>query len=144
MHPRTLSAICLSGVLGLAACATPPGGPRAARNAVYATDLAGKAAVCVAAPVKVTDGKDVDATIATGGGGWCAITVSRNDDPLTAGLLTEAPRSGSVYVHTVGDDTRVDYTPRGAVVADSFSVKFIPGDETMHVTVTPAAAGAAK
>ena len=85
------------------------------------------------------DGKDAAGTIATGGGGWCGILVDRAGHPFGAGLLTQAPRNGSVYVHTVGEKTRVDYTPFHATTADTFAVKFIPGDETMHVTVTPAA-----
>ena len=82
----------------------------------------------------------------TSSNGWCGIPVRRADQPLGAALLTQPPRSGSVYVHTVGDETRVDYTHRpGTRVADSFAVKFIPGDATMTVTVAAAApAGAAK
>ena len=139
---KLTAALCLP-IFGLAACMVqPPAGPAA--NPGFAADAAGKAASCNAPPVAVMDGKDSTATIATGGGGWCGIVVTREGKPLGAGLLTQPPRSGSVFVHLVGDVTRVDYTPFAAVAADSFAVKFIPGDETMRVTVTPPPAKVAK
>ena len=141
--------LCLP-LLGLSACMTQPQVlGRSSRLPTYSTDLAGKAAECTVSAVTLQDGKEATATMTTGGGGWCGILVRHNDDPFGAGLLTQAARGGSVYVHTVGDDTRVDYTPRaGTSGADSFTVKFIPGDATMRVTVTvdapaPAAAPAA-
>ncbi len=131
------AALCLP-LLVLAACAQQPAaGPGAAVG--FARDAANKAAVCEAPPVSL-EGKDAAATIATGGGGWCGIQVTHEGRPFGAGLLTQAPRNGSVYVHTVGNATRVDYTPFKAAGADAFAIKFIPGDETMHVTVSSAAA----
>ena len=139
MHARTIANLCLAA-LGLAACAQQAAGPTGSRNTIYATDLAGKAASCTAPDVSLAQGKDSTGTIATGGGGWCGINVTLDGNALTAGLLTQAPRSGRVYIHTVGDATRVDYTPAaGTAAADTFAVKFIPGDETMQVTVTSAA-----
>ncbi len=129
--------------LGLTACTQQTGGLAASgRHPTYATDLAGKAAVCTAPDVQLTQGQAATGTLATGGGGWCGIAVTLGGDALTAGLLTQPPRAGQVYVHTVGDVTRVDYTPTGAATADAFAVQFLPGDETMRVTVsgaTPAA-----
>jgi hypothetical protein len=139
MHAKYLAAPLLAATL-LAACtqqAAPVLGPR---NPVYSTDLRGKAAVCTAPDVAITEGKSATATIATGGGGWCGVNVTMGGNPLTAGLLTQAPKNGKVYIHTVGDATRVDYTPAGAgVTGDAFTVTFIPGNETMQVTVTGAA-----
>ena len=138
---HVFAALCLP-LLGLAACVQQPAaGPGAAAG--FARDFANKAAVCEAPPVSL-EGKDVAATIATGGGGWCGIPVTHDGHSFGAGLLTQAPRNGSVYVHTVGNTTRVDYTPFKAAGADAFTVKFIPGDETMHVTVSSAATPAAK
>ena len=136
MQAKPIAIACLAA-LGLAACTQPIAGPAGSRNQQYATDLAGKAASCTAPDVALTQGKEAAGTIATGGHGWCGIAVTMGGDPLTAGLLTQAPRNGHVYVHTVGDVTRVDYTPSGAAtVADAFVVQFIPGDEIMRVTVT--------
>ena len=44
-------------------------------------------------------------------GGWCGITVAQDGKPYDAGLLTQAPEHGKVYIHPVGDATRIDYTP---------------------------------
>ncbi len=144
MHVRHLALFLPA--LTLAGCATPAQQAARNRSPVYAADLSGKAASCTAPEEKLVDGKNSTVAMATGGGGWCGIVVTRDGKPLDAGLLTQRPRNGSVYVHLVGDDTRVDYTPRpGAAGADSFAVKFIPGDETMQVTVNaPAAPVASK
>ncbi len=57
--------------------------------------------------------------------------------PFGAGLLMARPGHGTVVIHAVGDDTRIDYTPdRGFTGSDSFAVKLIPGDATVHVAVT--------
>ena len=138
MHASHI-ALFLPALLLLAGCATPAQQAARNRSPVYAADLSGKAASCTAPEQKLTDGKPSTVAMATGGGGWCGILVTRDGKPLDAGLLTQKPRNGAVYVHLVGDDTRVDYTPRpGAVGADSFAVKFIPGDETMQVMVNAA------
>jgi hypothetical protein len=109
---------------------------------VYAHDMEGKAALCTApysalAPVA---GKDNVVTITTGGNGWCGVPVRNDTGPYTAGLLTEAAHNGKVIVHTVGDDTRIDYVAKaGPVLADSFAVRLVPGDAVMRVTVNPPA-----
>ena len=137
MQARFLAA--LLPALGLTACAQPQ--PVAvSQTRLFATDLAGKAPLCTVPPVSLADGKDAAVTLATGGGGWCAVSVNRDGRPFSAALVKQKPRFGSVYVHTVGDDTRIDYKPAGpSVVADSFAVKLIPGDQTLKVTVTGAA-----
>ena len=142
MHASHI-ALLLPALMLLAGCVTPAQQAARSRSPVYAADLSGKAASCTAPEEKLTDGKPSAVAMATGGGGWCGILVTRDGKPLDAGLLTQRLRNGAVYIHLVGDDTRVDYTPRpGAVGADSFAVKFIPGDETMQVTVNAPAAPA--
>ncbi len=136
MPARHFAALLSLPLFGLSACMTAPPPAATARLPTYATDLAGKAANCTVSTVVLEDAKEATATMTTGGGGWCGIPVRRSDQPLGAALLTQPARGGNVYVHTVGDDTRVDYTPRvGTSGADTFTVKFIPGDATMRVTV---------
>ena len=147
MPARYHAALLCLPLLGLAACVNQPGAVVAgSRLPTYSTDLSGKAANCTVSAVTLEDGKEATATMTTGGGGWCGIPVRRSDQPLGAGLLTQASRHGAVYIHTVGDDTRVDYTPRaGTSGPDSFTVKFIPGDAILRVTVSidaPAVAAA--
>ena len=46
------------------------------------------------------------------------------------------PTHGSVLIHEVGDNTRIDYTPdRGFTGTDSFAVQLIPGDAKVNVAV---------
>ncbi|MEJ1976609.1 MAG: hypothetical protein WDN49_11405 [Acetobacteraceae bacterium] len=91
------------------------------------------------------DGHSTPVVIATGGGGWCGIPVSRGGQPYAAGLLTQAAQNGKVYVHTVGDDTRIDYTPNpGATAMDAFAVRLLPGDAVLQVQVNNAAPAARK
>ena len=146
MQARHVAALLCLPLLSLSACVTPTPAAIGSRTPVYSTDLVHKAASCTVPSVSLEDGKEAIAAMTTGGGGWCGISVRHNDQPFGAGLLTQQPRNGAVYVHTVGDDTRVDYTPRsGAAGADAFTVRFIPGDATMRVTVNGVApAGAAK
>lgn len=117
-----------------------------AGSPVYATDLAGKAATCTVPTVTPVDGKTVTVAMTTGGGGWCGIPLMLNGKPYGAGLLSQAPKAGKVYVHAVGDATRVDYTPTGAAAGpDAFAVRLIPGNAVLRVAVnSPAQAGAAK
>lgn len=70
-------------------------------------------------------------------GGWCAIHVQQDGKPYKAGLLTQTAEHGTVFIHPVGDDTRIDYTPApGYVGRDNFVVQLIPGNPTIRVTVT--------
>ena len=131
------SALLVSLVAG---CVQPPAISRQARNPVYASDLQGKAASCTASSTVPEAGKTVTATITTDGHGWCGLTLANGDQPFAAGLVERRPEKGHVFIHTVGDDTRVDYTPDAIAVADSFSVRLIPGDATVTVSVQPASA----
>jgi hypothetical protein len=68
--------------------------------------------------------------------GWCAITVNAGGKPFSAGLLTSEPMHGVVLIHSVGDNTRIDYTPDAQFAgADSFVVRLIPGDATIAASV---------
>ncbi len=74
-------------------------------------------------------------------GGWCAVSVHQDGPtPFTAGLLTTRADHGKVYVHSVGDDTRIDYTPEpGFGGNDAFTVTLLPGNATIQVAATVAA-----
>ena len=113
----------------------PPSGPQAR---VFAADMAGAAKVCTAPPVTPAAGQTIDAAIKLGNdGGWCAITVNNSGRPFDAGLLAAPAQHGKVLIHTVGNDTRIDYTPAARYAgADAFTVRLIPGDATIRVTVT--------
>ena len=128
-----------AATLLLQSCAERPSGP-AAR--LFAADLAGGAKACVVPSVSATAGQETQVAVKVGNdGGWCGITVSNGGKPFAAGLLATAPTHGKVLIHTVGHDTRIDYTPdRGYVGADAFSVKLIPGDGLIRasVSVSPA------
>ncbi len=70
-------------------------------------------------------------------GGWCAISVQLDGRPYAAGLLTEPPAHGKVFIHPVGDSTRIDYTPDpGFTGTDRFVVQLIPGYAVLRTTVT--------
>jgi hypothetical protein len=121
--------------LALAACANKgtPSGPR-----VFASDLAGGAKSCSAPAPALKDGGEAQSEMKVGNdGGWCGITVSKDGKPYAAGLLTGMPAHGKVLIHTVGDDTRIDYTPdRGYAGPDQFTVTLLPGETALRVSVT--------
>jgi len=133
------AAACVVAAAGLQGCqqqeaATAPPGARQ-----YAIDQQGGAKSCTAPKeTALTDGKETPAAITVGNeGGWCAISVAHGGEPYSAGLLILRPTHGQVYIHTVGDNTRIDYTPRpGYVGPDSFTARMIPGDATLRVSVT--------
>ena len=111
----------------------------ASTTRLYATDQMGAAKSCtVPAVTAPAPGKEVTATMAVGNdGGWCAITVDDNGHPYRAGLLIRRPAHGRVYIHSVGDATRIDYTPRaGHTGPDSFSVRLLPGGGVIAAAVT--------
>ncbi len=131
---------------GLQGCQQPQvaAPPPAARQ--YAIDQQGGAKLCtVPKETRLTDGKETPAAMTVGNdGGWCAIDVARDGEPYSAGLLILRPTHGQVYIHTVGDNTRIDYTPRpGYAGPDSFTARMIPGDATLRVSVTVAGTAAA-
>jgi hypothetical protein len=123
-------------VLLLQACAERTSSGPPAR--VFAADMTGAAKVCTAPPVTPAAGRTIDAAIKLGNdGGWCAITVNNNGRPFDAGLLAATPQHGKVLIHTVGNDTRIDYTPPARYAGpDAFSVRLIPGDAVIRVTAT--------
>jgi hypothetical protein len=125
----TVVALLLQG------CATPPAAPTAR---VFASDLAGAARSCTVPKVAPVAGQQAPVTMAVGNdGGWCAITVDNGGKPYSAGLLVTEPAHGKVLIHTVGDATRIDYTPDVQYAgADSFGVRLIPGDATITASVT--------
>jgi hypothetical protein len=119
----------------LQACAEQPRSGPSAR--IFAADMAGGAKTCVVPKAAPVAGQEAPVEMKVGNdGGWCGITVSNGGKPYSAGLLTAPPVHGKVQIHTVGNDTRIDYTPdRGFGGADSFAVKLIPGDAALRVAV---------
>jgi hypothetical protein len=110
---------------------------------VYSVDQRGAAKSCTAPEDKVLEpGSKTTLALTLGNdGGWCGLLISQpGDKPFSAGLITTLPAHGRVYVHTVGDSTRIDYTPeRGYTGPDSYVLRLVPGDSTLtvNVTVTP-------
>jgi hypothetical protein len=129
----TLTAI---GLILQGCAATPPASPRS-HATIYSTDMVNKAASCSFTPLApLKDGSTNNVAITTGGGGWCGFGVELDGHPYTAGLLTHGAKSGKVHIHTVGDDTRIDYTPEHVPVGpDSFTVRLLPGNATIQVSV---------
>ncbi|MBE9607593.1 hypothetical protein IAI18_22200 [Acetobacteraceae bacterium H6797] len=129
--------------VALSACSPKPEAP-VARNTlpVFAVDLAGAAKLCtVTDKVEVKPGAVAEATMTVGNdGGWCGINVAQaGPAPFDYGLVARAdrPKNGKVYVHAVGDYTRIDYTPDlGFVGTDSFMVELRPGAGKVKVAVT--------
>jgi len=138
-------AACVLGASALQGCVERPAAT--ARLPVYAYDQTGAARNCTVPSVKPASGKATDAAISVeNDGGWCAFSVQQGRAPYTVGLVTARPKHGKVFVHSVGDETRIDYTPAPAFAgADSFTVKLLPGDAVVEVaaTVTPSAQAAA-
>jgi hypothetical protein len=135
----------LSGaVLLLGGCAQQPVA-RVSSTRLFATDQMGAAKSCTASQVSVTPGQEAPATMTVGNdGGWCALTVDNAGRPFSAGLLPQRPHHGRVFIHSVGDATRIDYTPeRGYAGPDSFAVRLLPGEGIVRVAVTVTAPGAA-
>ena len=119
----------------LQGCTQPP---PASTARVFQADMSGGAKKCQAPKVSPAAGQTADAPVNVGNdGGWCGITVSNGGKPYQAGLLIGAPAHGKVVIHTVGDDTRIDYTPDPRFSGgDSFTVRLIPGDATIRANVT--------
>lgn len=118
---------------GCAPQARPASGTR-----LFATDFAGGAKSCNVPKVSPAAGKETPAAMTVGNdGGWCGITVDNNGHPYSAGLLTDRPEHGQVYIHSVGDATRIDYTPaKGYAGPDKFTVRLLPGNAVVRATVT--------
>jgi hypothetical protein len=122
----------------MAGCAQKPAAP-VSTTRLYEIDQLGAAKACTAPRVTAAEGKPTPAAITvTNDGGWCGLTVQKpGGGPFSAGLLSTRPAHGKAYIHTVGDDTRIDYTPGpGFSGADAFTVTLLPGDGTVQVSVT--------
>ena len=146
--PRGAGLLAVLGLMSLPGCTPPPVAPVAASTTrLYAIDQAGAAKTCSVTPASLTAANlapGMEAKIAmnvANDGGWCAITAPGPDTkPFAAGLLVGDPSHGEAYIHSVGDATRVDYTPdAGFTGADSFVVKLLPGSPILRVSVTVAA-----
>jgi len=128
----------VAGLLVLQGCAEQRAeAPPAAR--IYAVDLQGAARLCTVPAVSLTTDRPAEATMVVGNdGGWCAISVSQpGPKPYDAGLVTERPAHGRLNIHTVGNATRIDYTPdRGYAGPDAFAVRMVPGGAALKVAVT--------
>lgn len=133
-------ALALAGVV-LQGCAEQQAvAPAQPHARLFATDFQGGAKTCIVPKLTLEPGKDVTASMQVGNdGGWCGITVGQDGKPYDAGLLTQAPAHGEVYIHPVGDDTRIDYTPElGFSGADAFVVRLLPGAPVLRVKVAVA------
>ncbi|HEX4173842.1 MAG TPA: hypothetical protein VHY82_15345 [Acetobacteraceae bacterium] len=130
-HALALAATALL----LQACTERP--PAATGPRVFQADLVGAAKSCTVPKVTPTAGQETPVEIKMGNdGGWCAITVNDAGKPFDAGLLLTEPAHGKVYIHTVGDETRIDYTPEPRFAgSDAFAVRLIPGGAVLRASV---------
>jgi hypothetical protein len=139
VHPAAWCALAVTAALLPGCSAEKPPAPHAPQARTYAVDQTGAAKSCTAPRPTLTAGKPSDVAMAvTNDGGWCGLAVAQaGPKPFGAGLLTTRPAHGKVYVHTVGDDTRIDYTPDiGFAGTDGFTVQLVPGDASVRVAVT--------
>jgi hypothetical protein len=136
-------ALLLTGALAQGCALNGATGPGGSKLRMFAADLSGGAKVCEVPKVAPADGQESEAVIKLANdGGWCGIPVHQaGPKPYEAGLLVARPAHGSVLIHGVGDETRIDYTPdRGFTGTDGFTVKLIPGNATVRVNATVTAA----
>ncbi|MBV8456551.1 MAG: hypothetical protein JO122_08045 [Acetobacteraceae bacterium] len=127
----------MAGVLS--GCTPPPTPAAGPVRPVYAIDLQGAAKRCTVSAVTPGAEKVATATMTVGNdGGWCAIAVHQpGPEPFAAGLLIRPASRGKVYIHAVGNNTRIDYTPDpGYVGADSFLVTLLPNRSEVQANVT--------
>jgi hypothetical protein len=121
--------------LVLQACAqqAPP-----SRTRMFQADLIGAAKNCSVPKVAPAAGQEATVAMKMGNdGGWCAITVDNAGKPFDAGLLVTEPAHGKIYIHSVGDDTRIDYTPDARFAGtDAFAVRLLPGGAILRANVT--------
>ena len=125
-----------AAMLLLAGCQAQRPASTAAR---YSVDFRGGAKSCSAPKeLNAASGRTTEAALAVvNDGGWCAMTLDNGGKPYDAGLLTVPPAHGKVYIHKVGDDTRIDYTPdSGFVGDDQFTLKLVPTDAVLAVKAT--------
>jgi hypothetical protein len=126
-------AMAMAGLL--AACTPKPPAPTAR---VFATDLMGGAKTCEVPQVAPAAGKDTPVAMKLDNdGGWCGVAVVADGKPYDAGLLIAPAAHGKVLIHSVGDITRVDYTPESQFAGtDAFAVRLLPGNAVLKVDVT--------
>jgi hypothetical protein len=124
----------------LQGCAGNPAQPAQSQARLFASDFQGGAKACVVSKFELVPGKEVSASMQVGNdGGWCGISVAADGKPYDTGLLTQPPEHGAVYIHPVGENTRIDYTPEpGFSGSDSFVARLLPGNPTLRVNVTVA------
>lgn len=138
-HPGHLALLALAGAGVLLAGCAKQSAPPAPVAPLYAADVTGQAKLCDVPTIDPIAGRTTEAAVKVGNdGGWCGLPVHLSGPaPFQSFLLTARPAHGTVFIHTVGDVTRIDYTPdRGYVGTDAFSVQLIPGDAVVHETVT--------
>ncbi len=134
MAMRYVPVLAATAVL-LQACTERP--PAASGPRVFQADMAGAAKSCDVPKVTPAAGQEVPVAIKMANdGGWCAITVDDAGKPFDAGLLVTEPSHGKVYVHTVGDQTRIDYTPDPRFTgSDAFAVRLLPSGAVLRASV---------
>jgi hypothetical protein len=128
-------AILLTGAL-LQACGPTASSGAGSKLRVYAADVTGGAKACEFPSITPANDQTTQAAIKmTNDGGWCGLPVHQSGPkPYNAGLLSARPSHGTVVIHQVGDETRIDYTPdRGFAGSDSFAVKLLPGNASIQV-----------
>jgi hypothetical protein len=129
------TALLLAGA-GLQACGPNAGGGSGSRLRMYAADLTGGAKMCEIPKLTPAAGQTSEVAVRlVNDGGWCGVPVHQDGPkPYQAGLLVSRPAHGTVLIHEVGDETRIDYTPdRGFAGNDAFTVKLIPGNAMIRV-----------
>lgn len=135
-------ALLLTGATLQACGPNGAAGSAGSKLRVYAADLSGANKTCEAPKITPAADQTTEAAMKVGtNGGWCGLPLYQSGPkPFDAGLLTARPAHGTAFIHQVGDESRIDYTPdHGYTGTDSFSVKLLPGNETVHVAVTVAA-----
>jgi hypothetical protein len=147
---RLVACLPLAGLVSLQGCADEKPLPARPSGIVFSGDLKGAARLCtVPKQVTLVAGKAAEVMMTlSNDGGWCGVGLSQSGpQPYAAGLLTERPAHGKIYIHSVGYQTRIDYTPDpGFAGADAFRVELIPNPTTadlagaVHVAVMVQAA----
>jgi hypothetical protein len=135
---RHMAWLALAAMVGLLQGCGPNQMVRASKNRLFAVDLAGGAKLCQVPKVSPVDNQTIEVPMGLGNdGGWCGLPVQRGDAPFGAGLLTARPAHGTAFIHSVGDFTRIDYTPdRSFSGGDALTVKLVPGNAVLRINVT--------
>lgn len=131
--------VALAGAGLLAGCGHEIGVTARSTLPVYSVDVQGGAKLCTVPAVSLEAGKTAAASITVGNdGGWCGLLIHQDGPkPYDAGLLTTRPTHGTVTIHSVGDNTRIDYVPDARYTGpDSYVVSLLPGSPVLRVTVT--------